>query len=85
MLEETGCRAQTWRRIGTVHPNPAFLDNRCDTFLATGVEQVGEIRPDEGEHIRLIWLAEQEVSRLMKTGQITHALVIAAFHWYWNR
>ena len=40
LLEETGYRARSWRRLGEVHPNPAFLTNRCGTWLATDLERV---------------------------------------------
>ncbi|MCU0586279.1 MAG: NUDIX hydrolase [Desulfobacterales bacterium] len=32
--EETGYAAAEMISLGCVHPNPAFLENRCHTFLA---------------------------------------------------
>jgi ADP-ribose pyrophosphatase len=34
LFEETGYRPKSLKPIGTIHPNPAFMTNRCHTFLA---------------------------------------------------
>jgi 8-oxo-dGTP pyrophosphatase MutT (NUDIX family) len=81
--EETGYRAGQWRRLGSTHPNPAFLSNRLTTFLATDLERIGRERTAYGvddEHITLEPTPLEEVPGLIRDGAITHALVIAAFH-----
>ena len=40
LLEETGYAPERMIHIGTVTPNPAFLDNFCYTFLAENVRPV---------------------------------------------
>src|ERR1051326_7266644 len=37
--------------LGTVTPNPAFLDNLCHTILVTGVRKVSDLAQDDGEDI----------------------------------
>jgi ADP-ribose pyrophosphatase len=78
--EETGYRAREIRQLGEVSPNPAILANRCGTFLATGLEQVGAPQDgiDEELIVELVPLAD--VPRRIRSGEIHHALVVAAFY-----
>lgn len=80
LREETGYLARCWRRLGEVHPNPAFLTNRCGTWLATDLEWAGEPRGDGEEEIEVVLRTLGEIPTLIASGEITHALVIAAFH-----
>ncbi len=80
LLEETGCTARRWVRLGFVHPNPAFHRNRCHLFLATGVRRVAKQELDHAEEIEVTHRALSAIPRLLATGKIAHALVIAAFN-----
>jgi ADP-ribose pyrophosphatase len=82
LLEETGYRAKEMRLLGVVHPNPAFLTNRCSTYLARGLEKVNDGEGDETEDIEVILVPLAEIPTLIQTGAITNSLVIAAFFWY---
>jgi ADP-ribose pyrophosphatase len=79
LLEETGCRGETWIDLGYVHPNPAIQDNRCHTFLALGVTQAGPQALDDKEDIEVLLRPLAEIPRLIREGRIRHALVVAAF------
>jgi hypothetical protein len=63
-----------------VHPNPAILANRCSTFLATGLELIGDPAGDGEEQIEVSVVAAAALPGLVARGEITHSLVIAAFH-----
>ena len=78
--EETGYRARRLEILGALHPNPAFLNNRLSTFLATDLERVGEPAGDGGEEIELETAALADIPAMIGAGQITHALVVAAFY-----
>ncbi len=80
LLEETGYVAASWRRLGEVEPNPAFLTNRCATWLATELTRVEEPRGDGEEEIAVETAALAELPELVASGAIRHALVIAAFY-----
>jgi 8-oxo-dGTP pyrophosphatase MutT (NUDIX family) len=80
LLEETGYAGEDWDYLGYVHPNPAFLTNRCHTFLARGVEKVAELAPDESEEIEVVTAPLEKIPALIAGEEITHALVIGAFH-----
>ncbi len=80
LTEETGWVAGSVEKIGSVEPNPAFQDNRCHTYLAEGCRPVGETNFDPDEEIETVLVELVEIQRLIATGEIRHALVIAAFY-----
>jgi len=80
LKEETGYEAEKMVDLGFVHPNPAFLDNRCYTFLAPGAFRAGPQTQDEKEDIHVLLEPLAEIPRLIREGMITHSLVVAAFY-----
>ena len=78
--EETGYRARHWQALGVLHPNPAILANRLHVFLATGLERLGEPQGDGGEEIELETAPLDRIPALIAAGEISHALVVAAFY-----
>jgi 8-oxo-dGTP pyrophosphatase MutT (NUDIX family) len=79
LREETGHSAREWTELGFVHPNPAIQTNRCHTFLARGLTEEGRPEPDPHEAFELERVSLDRVPRLIAGGEITHALVVAAF------
>ena len=82
LLEETGYQAEEITLIGTAHPQPAVLNNRQLTFLATNVRKMAALNLDEGEDIEVVLVPLSEIPRLIRQGEITNAMVILAFYWY---
>lgn len=80
LFEETGYRAGRLTYLGEVEPNPAFITNRCLTYIAQDLEQMGEPEGDGEEELTVESVALGEVPRLIMSGAIRHALVIAAFY-----
>jgi 8-oxo-dGTP pyrophosphatase MutT (NUDIX family) len=76
--EETGFRAGRLELLGMSHPNPALFANRLHTFLALDCVQVHGGRRDTSEDIRVELVPRGELKQLVRRGQITHALVLAA-------
>ena len=85
LLEETGYVAQTWTELGRVHPNPALQNNVCSTWLAEGARLESKPMLDEGEAIEVKTVPLADVRRLIAEGTITHALVVAAFHFLFEK
>lgn len=86
--EETGYRAGTLRKLGSTHPNPAFITNGLTSWLATDLETLEEGRElfgVDGEEIRLETVPLDEIPGLIGRGEISHALVVAAFYLLDNR
>ena len=71
--------------LGLVHPNPAIHDNVQHTYLATGLRKVSDGDPDPAEDIKVQELDLDEVEALIRRGEVTHSLVIAAFYWLHQR
>ncbi len=79
--EETGFAGDAPELLGVVHPNPAFLDNLCSTFLLENCERVGEQQLDAGEDIEVVVEPAAGIRARIVSGEITNALVVAAFWW----
>jgi 8-oxo-dGTP pyrophosphatase MutT (NUDIX family) len=85
LREETGYEAGTITPLGAVHPNPAFLNNRCYTYVALDVVPAGDQEQDEKEDIEVVLKPLHELPRSIQRGEITHSLVIAAFYrFFWE-
>jgi ADP-ribose pyrophosphatase len=85
LLEETGCQAKKWLKIGVVNPNPALFNNRCYTFLAQDIRKVADLKPDQTEDIDVVLVPLSEIPELIRIGKIDHAIVITAFTHYFLR
>jgi ADP-ribose pyrophosphatase len=80
LAEETGFVGEDAAIIGVVAPNPAFMSNRCATVLVRGVKAAGTTELDEHEEIAVWTPPLADIPDMIRSGRITHALVLAAFH-----
>jgi 8-oxo-dGTP pyrophosphatase MutT (NUDIX family) len=80
LKEETGYRESEMLLLGSVTPNPAFLNNICYSFLAKDVFLIGEQEQDEKEDIEVISRPLDHIQGLIRRGEINHSLVLAAFY-----
>lgn len=80
MQEETGYDSEDVVPLGSIHPNPAIQNNRCHTFLARDVRPCLDVCFDSTEETEVELVPLEAVSELIRTGVITHALVVVAFH-----
>lgn len=83
MVEETGYDAETVEPLGCAHPNPAIQGNRCHTFIARNAARRGAPQHGHTEHTEPVLVPLVRVPDLIRSGVITHALVIVAFHLLW--
>ena len=84
LLEETGYEKSglsEFKKIGEALPNPAFMRNKCYTYLLTHAHLTGKIDPDEFENIRVRLVPRKEIEQLIKTGEIQHSIIITALYW----
>jgi len=82
LREETGYASGGLILLGAVHPNPAIQNNLCYTYLARNVRPVGELELDDQEDIEVVLHPLSDIPLLIREKKITHALVIAAFYYY---
>ena len=85
LWEETGYQADSWEELGLVEPNPAIQGNRTYTFLARSAMKTGKGQPDENEEIEVEQCPLSELTQLVHSRRIKHALVICAFFHLFQR
>lgn len=78
LLEETGYGGGSWRSMLTVAPNPAIQNNWDHFVVAEGLRKVAEPSPDSTEDIAVELHPAASVLELIRSGQIVHALHVAA-------
>lgn len=81
MLEESGFDSERIEPLGVVHPNPAIQGNRCHSFVAYDVARRQLPEFDSTEETEVVVVSLGSIPDMMRAGRITHALVVAAFHW----
>ncbi len=82
LQEESGYTSQRWHLLGRVDSNPAFMTNYCETYLAIDADKTHEQNLDPFEEIEVLLEDIKDMEELIKTGVITHSLVVAAFYFY---
>jgi len=80
LLEETGYAGDPPVLLGVVAPNPAIQDNRCGTILIQNAARVAQQDTDTHEEIAVRLHHERSLGQLVRSGAISHALVVVAFH-----
>ncbi len=82
-LEETGYSSdEDLQLLGVSQPNPAFLNNKCYTYLWTGLERVSEQNLDNNEEINIIPTDIHVVKQMIQKGEINHSIITTAFLFY---
>jgi ADP-ribose pyrophosphatase len=72
LIEETGYRAKTWKKIVEFYPSPGFLAEKMSIYLATGLTE-GAKKPMEDERIEMRWVSRSELHQWIKSGKIKDA------------
>ncbi len=81
MKEESGYDSERVEALGSIHPNPAIQANRCYSFVAWDVERRCDPQFDSTEETEVELVPLVRIPELIRAGDITHALVVVAFHW----
>jgi len=78
LIEETGYRARTWRKLASFFVSPGYSAERMTVYLATNLT-AGTATPMEDERIEARWFTAVEVARLIRAGTIEDAKTIIGF------
>jgi len=81
MIEESGYDSDHVVALGAIHPNPAIQNNFCHSFVAYDVERRHDTHFDTTEETEVVLVPLARIPELIRAGEITHALVVVAFHW----
>ena len=82
LRQETGYAGGEWAELGHLSVIPAVFTNHLHVFLARGVELAGELQLDDGEDIVTELVSLAEAKRMVASGEIVHAQVVAALYLY---
>lgn len=74
LREETGFGGGRWSVLTRLSANPALQDNLTTTYLAEGVDRVGEPAPEQTEDLRVHLVEVGEAARLIDQGEMIQAL-----------
>ncbi len=85
LAEETGYEGGPVTLLGSVSPNPALFNNRCYTYLIENARKTRAVSLDPNEDIEVDLVPLASIPSLIAEGRIDHALVIVAFHFYFQR
>jgi len=82
LLEETGYSAEEFVLLGKSRPNPAIQNNWIYHYAAVNAEKTGEVKFDEHESVVTKLYPVMVIPKLIKSGEITHSLVLAALQYF---
>jgi len=80
LIEETGYRADRWRRILKFYASPGFVAETMAVYLATGL-RAGQAEPEDDEVIYKRMLPLPAVVKMVMKGTIRDAKTIASVLW----
>jgi 8-oxo-dGDP phosphatase len=74
LAEETGYGGGRWSELMTLSANPALTTNLTHSYLAEGVEPLGDAAPDSTEDLRVHLVPLGEIAKLLDGGDVIQAL-----------
>jgi ADP-ribose pyrophosphatase len=77
LLEETGYRARTLRRLLSFYPSPGFLTERMHLVQARGLTP-GQSQPEVDERIEVGRFSRSELRRMVRSGGIQDGKTLVA-------
>ena len=80
LYEETGYICEKIQRLGNISPNPALFTNRVVSYLGLNASLKNFNIDNENEIDECVLINKNNVNKLIRKGEIDHALVISAFH-----
>ena len=78
LVEETGYRARTWKKLAEFYPSPGFLAEKMTIYLATELTE-GEQTPMEDERIQTRWFSATEIDGMIEQGKIRDGKTMIGF------
>lgn len=82
LAEETGYTASKLVPIGSVSPNPAFMNNTMHTFLATDCTNTLTQHLDEHEVVEAVLVPVSEARERMGAGEYSNGIMLIALSYF---
>lgn len=84
--EETGYFSEKKPElIGVSSPNPAFMNNKCFTYLWKSCSKMYEQNLDFCEDIEVLTFTRSEVISKIRSGEINHSIILSALMMYFSK
>lgn len=78
LVEETGYRAKTWKKLTSFFPSPGYVEEKMTIFLATDLTE-GEAQPMDDERIEKRWFTRKELDDLIRAGKIEDGKTLVGY------
>jgi ADP-ribose pyrophosphatase len=80
LIEETGFRAKSWKKLVTFYASPGFQQETMTIFLAKNLT-AGEAAPDHGEEDLIMrWFPQKRIESWIRSGKICDAKTIIGMY-----
>lgn len=79
LIEETGIRANDWKKIAQYHLAPGHHEQEVHIYIARDLTE-GKSKPEENEFLKVRKLKIADVGKMIDSGKIKDAPTIVAFH-----
>ena len=83
LKEETGYRAENWKKLITFFPSPGFLTEQMTIYLATGLT-AGQASPMDDERIETRWFSAKQIEDAIDSEEIVDAKSMLGY-FFWKR
>ena len=81
LMEESGYRAGRLTQLGWFYTDNRRSDSKMHVFLAEDLAEAA-LPPDPGEVVENVWVAEEELERVIRDGEVVNAFLLAAWALY---
>ena len=78
LVEETGYRARSWKKLAEFYPSPGFLAEKMTIYIATGLTE-GVQTPMEDERIQTRWFSAAEIDGMIERRKILDGKTMIGF------
>ncbi|MBM3749232.1 MAG: NUDIX hydrolase [Acidobacteria bacterium] len=72
LLEETGYRARTWKKLVSFYASPGYVSEKLTIYVATGLAR-GQAQPMDDERIECRWFTQRELRAWIRAGKLRDA------------
>lgn len=80
LTEETGYSGGEWAYAGPIHNAAAYSDEVIHLYFARGLRE-GEAALDQGEHLDVVCMTEDELDALAARGELSDAKTLIGLLW----
>ena len=81
LIEETGYRAKTWKKLVTFYPSPGYVQEKMTIFLATNLS-AGEAAPMDDERIETRWFTQKQMAEMIRSNKLVDGKTMIGYLYF---